>query len=165
MKWESRVNQWSFQTGGWCSYTPGAIPNRPSVFLFKEKMMCLSLVYKGKEKANELAKLPNMITCWKTVLRQGNQYGSIYYSCYRSWKYSIGLNKTKPFWNIYPQYKIAFHAFLTKRDAQKYKSDRYESIVKCRTEKKDIVAIGKQAGKLVIVTKRIWIPKPKKKTA
>lgn len=140
--------------------------------------MCLSHVFRGKKKREELAKLPDTITCWKIVHRQGNQHGSRYFPEYRSRYFPeyrhgsscflAGWNKTKPFMKYSCGYMIAFHAFRTKKAAKewmgRFLSNLY--VVKCKTRKKDIVAIGEQYdNNLCIVTKRIWIPKPKKKIA
>lgn len=127
--------------------------------------MCLHTVFRGKAKKDELAKLPDTIDCWKVALKRGNQFGSKYISEYRNYIYTIGWNKTKPIFIRSFGYKIGFHAFLTKKAAHHWSRGKYQSIVKCKIEKKDIVAVGKQLGHLCIVTKRIWIPKPRKKSA
>lgn len=125
--------------------------------------MCLSLVYEGKKKKETLAKLPDMVTCWKLVFRRGNQYGSKYIPewNYRKGLYLAGWNETIPFFNF--KYKIAFHAFCTKKGAKYWeKSWKALNLIKCKTRKKDIVAIGEQGkDSLCLVTKRIWIPKLK----
>lgn len=125
--------------------------------------MCLGTIYGGKKEQSELANLPKMVKCWKVVELHRN-----------SKKYWPEWFNKKPFkigWNIIKpkskstdngKYKVAFHAFLTKEAAKDW-SDLSQKVIQCKTEKKDIVAIGTQAGKLCIVTKRIWIPKPKKK--
>ena len=135
-------------------------------------MMCLQTVYIGKREKTALAKLPNMITCWKVVQRKGNQHFSKYCPEYRNGLSSFlaGWNKTKPFTKRYlGNYKIAFHAFRTEIAAKDWAEIHclsYLHIVKCKTRKKDIVAIGEQRrGHLCLVTKRIWIPKPRKKPA
>ena len=125
--------------------------------------MCLDILFRGKRKSKELAKLPDMVTCWKVVNRKGNQYSSKYIAEYRYYSFLAGWNNTMPRQSLYFKYKIAFHAFLTKQVAYKWRSYKNSCIVKCKTKKKDIVAIGEQSTKLCIVTKRIWIPKPKKK--
>ena len=132
--------------------------------------MCLKTVYRGKREKTALVKLPNMITCWKIVRRKGNRHGSIYCPEFRNSLISFlaGWNKTEPFTKSYlGNYKIAFHAFRTEMAAKDWAGKYYSlHIVKCKTRKKDIVAIGEQIrGHLCIVTKRIWIPKPKKKPA
>lgn len=129
--------------------------------------MCLQRVYnKGKQKAEVLASFPEMVNCWKVVYKRGNQHGSKYYPEMFSGDSSLflaGWNKTEPFMDYRSGYKIAFHAFRTIKGARKWHNAPYKHIVKCKTEKKDIVAIGEQSDHLCIVTKRIWMPKPKKK--
>ena len=127
--------------------------------------MCLEIIFKGKEKKKELARFPDMVTCWKVCARQGNQYGSKYLATWFTYIFSKGWNLTKAEYSDWICYKPAFHAFATKAGARAWKGYSKHNIVKCRTEKKDIVAIGKQIGHLCIVTERIWIPKPKKKSA
>lgn len=133
--------------------------------------MCLQRVYKGKKKAKVLASFPDMVTCWKIVTRQGNQHNSKFApEMYRNSNTSLflaGWNWVKPFMSYYSGYRIAFHAFRTKAGAKRWKGEyqNYLHIVKCKTRKKDIIAIGEQRDNLCIVTQRIWIPKPKKKPA
>lgn len=125
--------------------------------------MCLQTVYKGKKKSAELDKLPDMVTCWKLVFRKGNQYGSKYIPEWNRGKdlFLAGWNETKPFFNHSFKYKIAFHAFRTKKGAEKWRDSwKWLRLIKCKTRKKDIVAIGRQDDYLCLVTKRIWIPKP-----
>ena len=128
--------------------------------------MCLNIVYRRKQKKEALAKLPDMITCWKVVQKQGNQHGSRFVpEMYkRSSLFLTGWNVVEPYMSYNSGYRVAFHAFQTKKGAEDWKG-YYKHIVKCKTRKKDIVAIGEQRGHLCLVTKRIWIPKPKKKPA
>ena len=126
--------------------------------------MCLSTVFSGHRKRQELAKLPDMVTCWKVVRRKGNQYGSWYKPQIRRGRFLNGWNETKPQYSI--RYRIAFHAFLTKESAYQWRTwciDNKHPIIRCKTDKKDIVAIGSQNRNICIVTQRIWIPKPRKK--
>lgn len=128
--------------------------------------MCLGLVYRGKKKKEVLAKLPEMVTCWKIVQRRGNQHGSKFVPEWYAGNslFLAGWNTTKPFLGYQYKYEIAFHAFRTKKAAEKWRGDyKHTYLVKCKTRKRDIVAIGKQRDNLCIVTKRIWIPKPPKK--
>ena len=126
--------------------------------------MCLQTVYKGERKTKALAELPDMVTCWKVVTQWHNQYRGGYSPefNYNHSSFLVGWNKTEPLAEKWRAYPIAFHAFRTKKAAIDWKSNycNYLYIIKCRTKKKDITAIGKQRGHLCIVTKRIWIPKP-----
>ena len=134
--------------------------------------MCLNIVYRGRKKEKVLAEIPDMVICWKVVQRQGNQHRSLYLSEFdfsgSYLPFLIGWNKTipLPFSSFSNGYDIAFHAFLKKENAE-YWTFGVKSlhVVKCKTKKEDIVAIGRQGNSLCIVTKRIWIPKPKKKPA
>lgn len=124
--------------------------------------MCLETVYSGRKKKTELAKLPDTITCWKIVRKQGNQHGRRYAPEYNHnlLTFLAGWNKTTRI--FYYHYPMGFHAFRTKKGAMHWKSSYRADlhIVKCKTKKESIVAIGKQRNNLCLVTKRIWIPKP-----
>ena len=125
--------------------------------------MCLGYVYKGKEKKDALAKLPEMVKCWKVVRHlRFDQYSP---PVFDSKSYVAGWNEVRPkYYHI--GYRVAFHAFLKKKQAENWANGGLgQKVVQSKTEKKDIVAIGEQCCRLTIVTKRIWIPKPKKKIA
>lgn len=136
-------------------------------------MMCLDIVYRGKQKKEALAKLPENGVYWKVCKEGKVNYLSEFSHGLpdRRASFSAGWNKTEPF---YPKgssgYKIAFHAFRCKRDAKLWAgSSFWLCLVRCKVKKEDIVAIGQQdygfRKLLTIVTKRIWMPKPKKKPA
>ncbi len=124
--------------------------------------MCLSTVYYGKKKKAELAKLPDIVPCWKAV-RLSADTNKYYPPIYDYGKpYKFGWNEVRPI-SMCAGYWVAYHAFLSRKEAIRWKNSN-QIAVKCKTEKKDIVAIGIQPGGLsVIVTKRFWMPKPKKK--
>lgn len=120
--------------------------------------MCLTTVLYGKRKREELTRLPDMVRCWKIARRKGKKYWP---EVWNSNPFKAGWNEVKPM-SMYFGYWVAFHAYRNKKDAERCKSEG-GIIVQCRTKKEDITAIGKQYGALCIVTKRIWIPKPKTK--
>ena len=131
--------------------------------------MCLGIVYRGERKEVALAKLPKLGYYWKVVgLRK--KKGKIVYCppVYPECGYFVtGWNTTEPKKDIWNDYLLAYHLFRTKRGAKKMASwicGKYR-IVRCKVERKDIINIGLDDGSLTIVTKRIWIPKPKKKLA
>lgn len=109
--------------------------------------MCLSCVYQGKKKAKVLAGLPKSGYYWKVVSEGEGKYWP-YFG--HGGAFKIGWNNVKPRYMGFG-YKVGFHAY------------RYKPLgdIRCKIEKKDIIAIGQQHHSLVIVTKRIWIPKPK----
>lgn len=126
--------------------------------------MCLGYVYKGKKKKDALAKLPEMVKCWKVVGRfrfNDKQYYSP--PIFDNKHYMVGWNEVRPkYYRV--GYRVAFHAFLKKKQAENWANAGLgQKVIQSKTEKKDIVAIGEQGCRLTIVTKRIWIPKPKKK--
>lgn len=126
--------------------------------------MCLETVYYGKKKKAELAKLPDMVKCWKVVGRGRNRDSEKYFPpIYDYVPYKTGWNDVRPK-SCCMGYWIAFHAFLNRKEAQLWSNlGSGQTVVQSKTAKTDIVAIGKQCDKLSIVTKRIWIPKPRKK--
>ena len=126
--------------------------------------MCLSIVYKGKEKKEALAKFPETGYYWKVVtFIDGKYYPSVY-------KYSEPFKtlnvKKKPLYRGMG-YNLAFHIFRYKKDAIAWRGWLDDRVVRCKVKKQDIVAIGTQRifgmQKLVIVTKRFWCPRPPKK--
>lgn len=124
--------------------------------------MCLGYIYKGEEKKDALAKLPKMVKCWKVVILRlhDKQYSP---PIYDNKHYVMGWNEVRPS-SHHLGYRVAFHAFLNKEEAENWANQGLDQkVIQSKTEKKDIVAIGLQGYKLAIVTKRIWIPKPKKK--
>lgn len=120
--------------------------------------MCLSTVYRGKEKRKALAKLPESGYYWKYA---GIRYGK-YYPIFGKGDYESGWNKTK-LRKLYMEYATGFHLYRNKKDAENWRREHlynYRVIIRCKVEKKDIKTIGEQAG-LCIVTTRFWCPKPK----
>ena len=100
--------------------------------------MCLNYVYKGKEKKEALAKLPEMVKCWKVVRRfhgDGKQYWP---PIFNSQPYRAGWNVTKPRnWGL--RYRVAFHAFLNKKDAKKWANlGSAQTVIQSKTAKTDI---------------------------
>ena len=125
--------------------------------------MCLSTVFKGRRKKKELAKLPEMVKCWKVVGHLRGDRKQYWPPIFDHKPYMVGWNKIRPSYR-HLGYKVAFHAYLNKKEAKNWvKPELSQKVIQSKTEKKDIVAIGEQGCRLTIVTKRIWIPKPPKK--
>ena len=128
--------------------------------------MCLDIVYRGKRKKRALTKLPKSGYYWKVVIFDGKKYSSPIFSEFGSYK--IGWNTTKPKID-YAGYRLAYHLYRTKKTAERMKrgvsvhGGEKKVIVRCKVKRKDIINIGIQDDGLCIVTKRIWMPKPKKK--
>lgn len=127
--------------------------------------MCLERVYRGKEKEEALAQLPESGYYWKTVRKRDGKYYPICFSLPNCEPFKKGWNKT-PKKYIGRGYNVAFHLHRTKKVAQEW----IGTTVRCIIKKKDIVAIGEQyisgylnSFSLTIVTKRIWIPKSRRK--
>ena len=124
--------------------------------------MCLSTVYRGKEKKEALAKLPESGYYWKCVTSRGWGYIA---PCYGT-RYKSGWNYVEAKRGGQEEYPVAFHLFRTKAGLIAWLRwvgrDKKDKIVRCKVEKKDIVAIGKQSSDLCIVTTRFWCPKPRR---
>ena len=123
--------------------------------------MCLSTVYRGKQKREALAKLPESGYYWKCVYQKNGKYWPIFYDD-KPLKAGVNIAKARNYSGI--GYKPAFHLFLSKDRASTYYglSTKQAVVIRCKAKKKDIVAIGEQRG-LCIVTTRFWCPKPKAK--
>ncbi len=116
-------------------------------------MMCLGIIYRGKQKKEALAKLPESGYYYKEVGKRSDGYYPPVMILPGNKPYKVGWNITKlKYENL--GYALGFHLWREKK---------YYLGIRCIIKKKDIVAIGKQWGSLCIVTKRFWIPKPKKK--
>lgn len=123
--------------------------------------MCLDIIYQGKQKKEALAKLPESGYYWKTMSVGANgRYYPICFALPNQESYKTGWNKTSPKY-IRQGYNVAFHVHRTKEVAKGWRG----TVIRCIVKKEDIVAIGTQNGDICIVTKRIWIPKPRAKTA
>lgn len=122
--------------------------------------MCLNIIYEGKQKREALAKLPESGYYWKGVFRESDGYYPPLMDLPFLAPYKAGWNTTKRKYEG-EGYALCFHLLKEKKDAMAWGN----TCLRCIIKKKDIVAIGTQSGELTIVTKRFWIPKPKKKPA
>lgn len=121
--------------------------------------MCLHTIFRNDQKKVALAKLPKVGYYWKSLSEENGAYYPIMRSLPYDKPFKYGWNRTGCKY-IGIGYKIGFHLHKTRKAAASWSSGLP---VRCKVEKKDIVAIGTQRGDLTIVTKRIWIPKPRKK--
>lgn len=122
--------------------------------------MCLDVVYRGKQKKEALAKLPESGYYYKVVTVDDGKYYPI---CKNSGiAYKAGENITKRVYGT-EDYAKAYHLFKSWHTAEKWFDHvSYEKLIKYKVDKKDIIHIGKQSNGLCIVTTRFWCPKPKK---
>lgn len=118
--------------------------------------MCLSVIYKGKQKAEALAKLPDVVTGYSMTMKYKERY---YPVCQQmNTPFVAGRNEAiqcqvEPIPNRY--YQAGFHRYLSRRAARLWVGDR---IMSCKIHKKDITAIGEQQGALCVVAKQITCP-------
>jgi hypothetical protein len=128
--------------------------------------MCLENVYRGKEKKKRLAKLKDVITVWKVVIKAEDcspwDYNgpAKYVTCDLYFPIYAGeVEFKRP--NICG-YKGGGHFFLTKDGAKYWKilgRDLKERIVRCKINKADINSIGNRHGKEIVVVKKAAFPK------
>lgn len=121
--------------------------------------MCLDTVYRGKQKKEALAKLPDSGYYWKCLeIIMGIYCTPVFFE-----RIINGWNKTSG---------VGYHIFRNKADAQKYRDGFLTTmrekikLVRCKAKKRNIRQIGMQSGSrletgLCIVTTRFWCPKPK----
>lgn len=124
--------------------------------------MCLDTIYRGKEKREALAKLPESGHYWKVVRVDNEKYKP---PCFSGMGYyAVGWNKTTRRGGA--EYPVAFHLFPRKIDAKHWlhpKDYPNDKVIRCKVEKKNIIAIGldEDNSGLCIVTTRFWCPKPR----
>ena len=119
--------------------------------------MCLDTVYRGKQKKEALAKLPDSGYYWKVVRPFDGKYYPLVKHLPNNNPFRLGWNRTKSRW-VGIGYKTGFHLYKTKEGARGWAG----VIIRCKVEKRNIIAIGDQEG-LCIVTTRFWCPKPRSK--
>ncbi|KKN01497.1 hypothetical protein LCGC14_1127260 [marine sediment metagenome] len=132
--------------------------------------MCLSVVYKGKQKKEFLAKLPDVVTAWGVVSKGGREYVSI---C-NNFRFVAGINEAEQveveIETDSIKYTSGFHRLLSRKEAEECFGKLYssEEIHSCEILKEDIIACGEQASFVtatkqgshpVIVAKRAKFPK------
>lgn len=122
--------------------------------------MCLDIVYRGKQKKEALAKLPESGYYWKRLKRYINHYYPLIKKLPGDKPFRKGWNHTKKKY-VGVSYAVAFHLHRHRRGAQSWPSGAWSSdeIVRCKVDKKDIISIGEQCGDITIVTTRFWCPK------
>ncbi len=130
--------------------------------------MCLDFRYDRKTEKAMIAKLPKTKTVYKKVLTRANQYSRKYYSPCRGGVYTTGVNVSsaseKHVWFKRLNYPAGFHSFLSVENARNWWGTDGTTI-KCKVKKEDVVTIGRQNGREVIVSKKITMPDPKDKSA
>ncbi len=122
--------------------------------------MCLSTVYRGKQKKDFLAKLPAVITVWKVAVTNGDAYWPEFYR-WTHGDYCTGVNifVTDRICADDGYYKGGCHFFLSRSTAERWK-DYGQTRIKCSVFKKDITAVGAQNDRAVcIVARKATFPK------
>ena len=120
--------------------------------------MCLSTVFRGKEKKAYLAKLPDEITVWKVVYKH---ISGLYTTDYKHFPLHSGKVKFKQniiYRGLYSNnYRGGGHFFKTRAAARRWQSS-YERVIKCTIKKEWINTVGVQDGHVVLVVKRAMFP-------
>ena len=119
--------------------------------------MCLDMIFRGKEKKEFLAKLPDEITVWKVVYKCSN--GSYVTDCLRLPLHS-GEVKFKQ--NLIRQsharrYRGGGHFFKTRAAARQWELN-CDRVIKCTIKKEWINTIGMQDKRVVLVVSRAIFP-------
>jgi hypothetical protein len=125
--------------------------------------MCLSRVYRGKEKREALAKLPDTFCVWKRLLSSGD---GIYLCCLAGDRIHAGRMRAS---YLGMAYEIPNDRYSTRnepmkgRDAYRCGWHAYRQNVtggvRCTAHKKDVRAIGVQTGRIVVVLSHITFPR------
>lgn len=134
--------------------------------------MCLSVIYKGKQEKEALAKLPDVMTGWATVRKEGGKYYPYFSDVYSFAPLHAGINKAQfaPARKKRISYQAGFHRLLRRKDALNYglcSPWNSATVVRaCKVKKKDIIAIGtsesmnsERENYLCVVAKQITCPK------
>jgi hypothetical protein len=115
--------------------------------------MCLTTVYHGKRKKAILDELPDKIRAGKSVSSWSGKYSS--YNGFG--EYKTGVNIASGGRILYTglgirkrTYQAGYHCWLEKEVGN----------IQVTVHKKDIVAVGRQRGRIVIVARKAWFPKP-----
>jgi hypothetical protein len=123
--------------------------------------MCLSVVYRGKQKKEALAKLPDSFYVWKVVCRANG--GGFVTDCELKPLYGGEVEFVANIINRKHRYKDQRYCggghFWMTRGAAELSQLGDEKIVRCRAKKKDVTSIGRQEGYRVIVLKKATFPK------
>ena len=97
--------------------------------------MCLDVVYRGKQKREAIAKLPEKFPVWKVCTkRNGKYYPWVIGEYDEDYRLFAGRQKAK---SDLPS--CGFHAFLTKETAERFAT---APIIECVARRRDIRQIG-----------------------
>ena len=134
--------------------------------------MCLDVVYRGKQKKESLAKLPDEFPVWKMVRVDLNgKYRPLVFGTTTIQLYCGEMVAASGRYPV-PSYKLGWHANPSRSGTREFARangwstaipEQYDAqafqIIKCLAKKKHIVAIGSQDGHVVVVLSHITFPK------
>lgn len=126
--------------------------------------MCLDVVYRGKDKKEALAKLPDEFPVWKVLWRTENGQwvtDTCRAFCRAGEQQADFLGMSKSAYPEDPRYRCGWHAFLRRKGAVGWMDGVTGAghIVRCMAKKKHIRTIGIQTGHVVVVLSHITFPK------
>lgn len=143
------------------------------ILLEGDSAMCLDVVYRGKQKREALAKLPDEFVVWKVVRQYAD--GNRKPLCFgQDCSLEAGEMAAPYRGGTGEGYRAGWHANLSRegvvafvlRTGWSRVSFPYEEdgaigipIIKCKAKKKHIVAIGEQCDRKVVVLSHITFPK------
>ena len=125
--------------------------------------MCLDVVFRGQEKKDELAKLPDVVTVWKVVYKldkRDYRTDCMFFPLHAGEvKFIQNVINTYNYNYNLPKYRGGGHFFLSRSVAYSLRWDEsIEKVVKCRVKKEWINNIGLQSGAKIVVVKRAIFP-------
>lgn len=126
--------------------------------------MCLSNLQNDR-----ITNLPETITCYKVVTAVTSdawKTAGLYSPVFRSYRYCVGMNvmPEKTYFHWILNYPPSFHAFYHETDAESWKYPHpqgevaVEVVVEIIVQKKDVVAFGKQDGRVGLAFTKFNLP-------
>jgi hypothetical protein len=120
--------------------------------------MCLSVVYRGREKKEALAKLPERFYVWKVMRKIRNGFQAPHqYIRYHGGKLKFKTNMIHRFGSM--AYRGGGHFWRNRKRADRSAENLGGVLARCYAKKSDITSIGTQSGNTVIVLKKATFPK------
>lgn len=112
--------------------------------------MCLSVVYKGKQKREAIAKLPEKFWVWKRAKFDGavcrpttfSHKCDAYYSGRQKASY-LGVARCVDDPRRSAGYRAGWHCYRRRDDAAQWLTLQ-DTMLRCQARRRDIIAIGKQ---------------------
>lgn len=120
--------------------------------------MCLSVIFRNKQKKEYLAKMPDEVIVWKVVHKRVD--GSYITDCKH---FPLHAGEVRFTQNIIHRvrssnYRGGGHFFKTRKAAKVWGQFAADRVIRCTTKKVWINTVGTQRGATVLVVKRAIFP-------